>query len=455
MDTPTRSRMEASFGQDFSQVRIHTDARANASAKAVQALAYTVGPHIVFAAGAYRPETWNGRRLLAHELAHVVQQAGSDPSFPLRIASAHDPAERQAERAADAVAQGNMIEPHLMRSATLVQRAGADARDPFAGSWSLQSDKGGYKSLSIGKSFTDSTLAIICDYPTGPEMIGEVNGNQVDVKSRITKKTVYVITLTGPDSISMLAPGWPFGPSLYKKQPGTGTQPPVAGGTSSTSTPLTEKQEATCGPDVTQALAHAIIKIKAFFNSPSRTDGQRDQMCGVLVPGLFHQGGFDFMGWDVLPLFNPQLWQKDFRQMNPPCCNRPKPGGTNCADTVQVGRDCHEGFSVNYVMYGVMMSLCYQHAMKHYIRYALWLPKYTGPGMMAILTVYGGYKKLRRAITGEPIRTNLFAMQNWSATGYRGGSLVGAAERKDCSPTCPHRYPGVSMAVRWQPFEKI
>lgn len=66
--------MAPRFGRDFSHVRVHVDARANASARAVDAAAYTVGSHVVFGAGRYRPDTREGQLLLAHELAHVVQQ---------------------------------------------------------------------------------------------------------------------------------------------------------------------------------------------------------------------------------------------------------------------------------------------------------------------------------------------------------------------------------------------
>jgi len=76
LDSSTRSFMEARFGHDFSRVRVHTDARANASADGVNAFAYTVGQNIAFRAGAYAPGTPSGQRLLAHELAHVVQQRG-------------------------------------------------------------------------------------------------------------------------------------------------------------------------------------------------------------------------------------------------------------------------------------------------------------------------------------------------------------------------------------------
>jgi hypothetical protein len=68
-----RDFMEPRFGFDFSQVRIHADDAAARSAEAFGALAYSVGTDIVFGRGRYAPETWSGRHLLAHELAHVVQ----------------------------------------------------------------------------------------------------------------------------------------------------------------------------------------------------------------------------------------------------------------------------------------------------------------------------------------------------------------------------------------------
>jgi hypothetical protein len=78
LDAATRAYMEPRLGHDFSGVRLHTDGRAAESAQAVQANAYTVGNHIAFDAGRHAPGTGAGQRLLAHELAHVVQQSGSD-----------------------------------------------------------------------------------------------------------------------------------------------------------------------------------------------------------------------------------------------------------------------------------------------------------------------------------------------------------------------------------------
>lgn len=91
--------METRFREDLSDVRIHTDAAAAASAAAIHARAYTAGRHIVFAPGAYQPGSAGGRRLLAHEIAHVIQQSsvagrhqeGSTPTVVQRTVYNHDP----------------------------------------------------------------------------------------------------------------------------------------------------------------------------------------------------------------------------------------------------------------------------------------------------------------------------------------------------------------------------
>lgn len=78
LDLSTRASVEPRFGYDFSQVRVHTDAKAAESARALNALAYTWGNQLVFGAAQYRPGTIEGRRLIAHELTHVVKR-GTPP----------------------------------------------------------------------------------------------------------------------------------------------------------------------------------------------------------------------------------------------------------------------------------------------------------------------------------------------------------------------------------------
>jgi hypothetical protein len=97
LDAETRAFFESRFSRDFSDVRIHTDSRAAESARAVNALAYTVGPHIAFGKGLYTPRTSSGGALLAHELTHVAQHGSAPVPASLRVADPSEPSEVEAE----------------------------------------------------------------------------------------------------------------------------------------------------------------------------------------------------------------------------------------------------------------------------------------------------------------------------------------------------------------------
>jgi outer membrane protein OmpA-like peptidoglycan-associated protein len=111
LDRATRASFEPRFGRSFGHVRVHDDAKAHLSARAIHARAYTVGRDVVFARGQYAPDTRPGRHLLAHELTHVVQQvsapeAETAPQAKLSLGHPRDPSEREADRTADAVVAG-------------------------------------------------------------------------------------------------------------------------------------------------------------------------------------------------------------------------------------------------------------------------------------------------------------------------------------------------------------
>jgi hypothetical protein len=109
LDPSTRRDMEASFGFDFGQVRVHYDSRANESARALNAKAYTLGSDIVFREGHFAPNVVGGRRLLAHELTHVVQQSRASTvstQFLKAISRPGDASEREAEISSDRVMSG-------------------------------------------------------------------------------------------------------------------------------------------------------------------------------------------------------------------------------------------------------------------------------------------------------------------------------------------------------------
>jgi hypothetical protein len=114
-----RTFMEPRFGHDFGEVRVFTDEKAAESTRDMNALAYTFGRNIVFGAGQYAPETSNGRLLLAHELAHSIQQGAAQPEVPRKIARRGED-ERQLE-----TSQAALPTIQLKRvAAPLIQRQG-------------------------------------------------------------------------------------------------------------------------------------------------------------------------------------------------------------------------------------------------------------------------------------------------------------------------------------------
>ena len=105
LEGATRSEMESRLGHDFTDVRIHTGPKADESARAINAQAYTVGNDVVFQTGKFSPETPGGMHTLAHELTHVAQQrrgpvAGSPAPGGIRLSDPSDVFEQAAERTA-------------------------------------------------------------------------------------------------------------------------------------------------------------------------------------------------------------------------------------------------------------------------------------------------------------------------------------------------------------------
>jgi hypothetical protein len=118
LDPATRRLMETRFGHDFSKVRVHTDSTAAESARSINALAYTVGSDVVFGTGGYAPGTSQGNRLLAHELAHTIQQApviarqaGIIPAPPLDLSG---PASKKAHEY-----KTRFFRPHVPQAPTI------------------------------------------------------------------------------------------------------------------------------------------------------------------------------------------------------------------------------------------------------------------------------------------------------------------------------------------------
>ena len=136
LDASTRHVMEPRFGHDFSHVRVHTDARAAESARAVNALAYTVGSNVVFDSARYAPGTSQGQRLIAHELTHVVQQSmvgGGASTSPTA-------AEREADLNGERVGSSLAAKVGLGAAPGTVQREEKDKKKEPEGEFSTESE---------------------------------------------------------------------------------------------------------------------------------------------------------------------------------------------------------------------------------------------------------------------------------------------------------------------------
>jgi uncharacterized protein DUF4157 len=140
LDPGMRSLMEPRLGHDFSAVRLHTDDAAAQSAQAVAANAYTAGNHIVFGAGKFAPATPDGQRLVAHELAHVMQQAhGPVPGIPtdggMTVSQPADQFERNAAAVADMA-----LSDQATRQRPVAELVRLPSSPPDSGNLALQRD---------------------------------------------------------------------------------------------------------------------------------------------------------------------------------------------------------------------------------------------------------------------------------------------------------------------------
>jgi predicted deacylase len=178
LDAATRAYFEPRFGHDFSRVKVHNDARAHAAARAVHAAAYTVGADITFAAGQFQPATPAGKRLLAHELTHVVQQqhAAATPQAALKLGAPAGAAEQEAEHIAAAIEQGAKLPGITAQPVASLARAKFDVE-----TISKDANEHAQTVVPIGKSSifvallflkyglqrTSGDLTMAADYPKG------------------------------------------------------------------------------------------------------------------------------------------------------------------------------------------------------------------------------------------------------------------------------------------------
>jgi hypothetical protein len=206
LDIGTRAFMEPRFGYDFSQVRVHTDVKATESARAVNALAYTVGRHVVFDARQYAPGTSDGRRLIAHELAHVLQQRenGLFNATHLRVNSPQDLAEREAENTATLVTSGSDAkvptygQPQFQRQTSPVITWGAPC--PFPSDFNTDRDA----ALDM-MCITDASKNRAPSCTLTDKHLDLLDAAKADAKQRVQKALFRMYATGGPEFVQRVA----------------------------------------------------------------------------------------------------------------------------------------------------------------------------------------------------------------------------------------------------------
>jgi hypothetical protein len=183
LPAPLMRRFEASLGADLSSVRIHTGGASSTAARAVGARAYTLGQDIHFGAGQYDPATASGQHLLAHEVAHTVQQRGGSPGrqHKLEVSSPGDAFEHEADRAADAMVRG---EPARVAGA-----AGGVARIKDL---SEAADRG---ESAMDEAVHDPQVAAtnvknVDDKATASQLLAQIRSHDGEIKEGIAQKQI-------------------------------------------------------------------------------------------------------------------------------------------------------------------------------------------------------------------------------------------------------------------------
>jgi hypothetical protein len=190
--------MQPRFGYDLSNVRVHTDEKAAESARTVNALAYTVGNQIAFGASQYAPESLEGRKLIAHEITHTIQQMGQPiQRDPLSVTHA----EREADRVGEDIAASSMTRVEGRFKAGQMQKADDNAIDEqakkiieAAKDTSKSIDKRAIEAVnSIVKAYYDPSLVDKVVYDEkDPGLATSPIGNGKDIKGQITVGKYFI-----------------------------------------------------------------------------------------------------------------------------------------------------------------------------------------------------------------------------------------------------------------------
>lgn len=429
-----RNYFEPRFGYDFSNVRLHTDLNTGKMSNAINAKAFTIGRDVVFGAGQYLPEAESGKRLLAHELTHVVQQgqgmhagqiqracgqsaiaaavgtrSGCTDLFDGMFASGSSPF--KFKKSCDEFAPGQSTAlisfvSGLPATATLEIHSFAS----IDGLPDFNKNLGCARALAARKLLTDPPplgAGIAASRITGIINHGPVPGSATDRRSVVIRTT----TPTPPP---------PVVPAV----------PPI---------PANK-----CGPDITSALTGVLSSVDSYFHGLGSWFRKR-RSCMVLDVDFILSGVNPIMAWDIRELYLPNTGFLDpyFRSRG---CGSPRDPGCDtdstrhlcetagtCGNTVVVGGKCMLAGTANYAIYGKMFKLCHDEFSPDYPRW----------DMRAMITLW---KTLDR---DDPEPPKAMASSVFDGTFPSVPSV--AENRGFCTGRCGISHGG-SFGFVWEPY---
>lgn len=420
LDSGTRAFMESRFGHDFSQVRVHADAKAAESARSVNALAYTVGRNIVFGYGNYVPQTVTGKQLVAHELTHVTQQqAGAEPNHP-----GFPQTSCYLQRTCGPAAIGD-VGGCIGRGGDITDYGGSSDRI-FLFDVNCDDFRSGEESRLRMFARTISLTDVV-------EIDGFASeeGDPVFNENLSCARALAAESILNQEAVSATMGLFKHGATPGFRDDRRSVVITITPSTPSASTPAPQY---ICGPDVTTQIENAVSNTKSTFAGWNTT--QKNDACQALIS--FSTGGY---AWDILDLHN-NAWILSYR---PVCATR----GAHppCGSTVEVNAECSYAGSPNYVIYGIMMKLCHSHYIAEgrtsdaddFTKSEMldWINFYKGTGPFGLGTPSG----------------NFVLSQNWASAGYDGwpATATPSGDRNNCDPSCRTTYSGSAFRVRWVP----
>lgn len=291
-----RSDFEPRFGRDLGEVRVHTSTRADKAARAVDAKAFTLGRDIVFRSGAYQPDRTEGRRLLAHELTHVVQQRSADTGIQ-RVGESNDEPAAPAQIPATGPRVDVKTDETSGRISIEVEGTVVAEAQPTAGKhFSLQVDSQWDASTnSLKVSVVAGTGVDVAMVPGGVEALGKrfssVSVNVTDTPELIELEPVRErpFDLESGD-VGSIAGEWP----LPEPTPAPGPAPEEIGTQVPESTP-TETEESSGGvlttlADIATDFIPGVSNVKDAYTALTGVNpvtGEKVGVLGRIAAGIF------------------------------------------------------------------------------------------------------------------------------------------------------------------------